>query len=99
MALMNLSTRDRGALTPLAGWPSPVRATGIVPTAYRLWNRYRAWRARRETIRQLAALDERTLRDLNVTPREIESLVYSESDDRTHSYDRNWWRNQGRCAR
>ncbi len=61
--------------------------------------RYRTWRARRETIRQLGALDERTLRDLNITPREIESLVYSEIDDRTHHYDRNWWRSQTAARR
>lgn len=98
MALMNLSRRNE-ALGPMAGWPAVPRPTGLLPAVWRGWNRYRAWRGRRETVRQLAALDERTLRDLNVTPREIESLVYSDSSDRTHPYDRNWWRGEGRCAR
>lgn len=59
--------------------------------AGRLWRAYRGWRARRETLRMLHALDAGTLRDLGISPREIESLVYGTPGDRTRSYDENWW--------
>lgn len=83
MALLDLSREDRNGLSPLAGWPATSRPVGLSYRMWRLWMRYQTWRARRETIRQLAALDERTLRDLNITPREIESLVL-QRDRRPH---------------
>ncbi|BAT61174.1 hypothetical protein GJW-30_1_03731 [Variibacter gotjawalensis] len=99
MALLNPLNDDRHALAPLAGWPTTPRATGILAALYRGWIRYRSWQARRETVRQLSALDRRTLRDLEIMPTEIESLVYAENNDRTHSYDRNWWRTRNEIRR
>ncbi len=82
------------ALAPLAGWPEQThRRRGI---AVRLWDRFRAWQARRETLRALYSLDNGTLRDLGITPREIDSLVYGDSSDRIRGYDPDWWRNSRR---
>lgn len=39
------------------------------------WNAYTAWRERRAAINELAALDDRTLRDLGLTRSEIEYVV------------------------
>ena len=78
------------ALAPLAGWPEDAhRRSGAVA---RLWTRFRDWQARRATVRALSALDNGTLRDLGISPPEIESLVYGDGADRTRSYDPDWWR-------
>ena len=39
------------------------------------WSAYAAWRERRAAIKELAALDDRTLRDLGLTRSEIEYVV------------------------
>ena len=39
------------------------------------WSAYAAWRERRAAVRELAALDDRTLRDLGLTRSEIEYVV------------------------
>jgi uncharacterized protein YjiS (DUF1127 family) len=80
------------ALAPLAGWPEethPAHRYGVI--AY-LWGRFRDWQARRATVRALSALDNGTLRDLGISPREIESLVYGDGEDRMRGYDPDWWR-------
>jgi uncharacterized protein YjiS (DUF1127 family) len=56
----------------------------------RLLNRYCAWQAQRLTLRLLHSLDSATLRDLGITPYEIESLVY-DTEVRPRRYDGNWW--------
>ena len=43
------------------------------------WNAYAAWRERRAAINELAALDDRTLRDLGLTRSEIEYVVRRDS--------------------
>lgn len=62
--------------------------------AARLWVAYRGRRARRQTLRMLYSLDEGTLRDIGITPREISSVVYGAPGDRIRGYDENWWRNR-----
>lgn len=57
----------------------------------RLWTRFCAWQAQRLTLRLLHSLDSATLRDLGITPYEIESLVY-DTEARPRRYDPNWWR-------
>ena len=57
----------------------------------RQWSRFCAWQARRLTLRLLRSLDDITLRDLGITPNEIESLVYNNGDGRPHRYDPYWW--------
>ena len=61
---------------------------------HRLWTRLCAWQAQRLTIRLLHSLDSATLRDLGVSPYEIESLVYGDSRQRARTYDSSWWRRQ-----
>jgi uncharacterized protein YjiS (DUF1127 family) len=39
------------------------------------WSAYTAWRERRAAVKELAALDDRTLRDLGLTRSEIEYVV------------------------
>ena len=73
----------------LAGGEGAARRRGV---AARMWDRFQAWRARRETLRALYSLDVGTLRDLGISPREIESLVYGDSGDRIRGYDADWWR-------
>jgi len=58
----------------------------------RLWTWWRARKAQRETIRLLSSVDTATLRDLGISPGEIESLVYGDSRDRLRGYDPDWWR-------
>lgn len=59
---------------------------------HRLWDRFCAWQAQRLTVRLLHSLDHATLRDLGITPYEIESLVYDDTGERPRRYDANWWR-------
>jgi uncharacterized protein YjiS (DUF1127 family) len=80
------------ALAPLAGWPEETHQAHRYGLIVRLWTRYRAWQAQRETVRALSSLDHGTLRDLGINPREIESLVYGDSGDRMRGYDPDWWR-------
>jgi uncharacterized protein YjiS (DUF1127 family) len=67
----------------------PSRRPGLLA---RLWMRFCVWQAQRLTLRLLHSLDSATLRDLGITPHEIESLVYGDTEDRPRRYDANWWR-------
>jgi hypothetical protein len=41
----------------------------------------------------LASLDERTLRDIGISPSEINSCVYGKDGDRLRRYNKSWpWR-------
>jgi uncharacterized protein YjiS (DUF1127 family) len=68
--------------------PRLARRAGEIAGA--LFTRFLAWRAQRMTLRLLSSLDAATLRDLGIT--DIESAVYSASQDPTRSYDPDWWR-------
>ena len=83
------------ALAPMAGWPeAPVsrdcRERVDAGPFSRLATRFLVWRARRETVRILSAVDSATLRDLGIA--DIESEVYGAPDDRMRGYDPCWWR-------
>lgn len=68
------------------------RVTGIIRKA---WRAYWDWRARRLTVMLLSSLHPRTLRDIGVSPSEIESLVRCGGGHR-RSYDASWlWRDSG----
>jgi len=91
---MNARTTPARACTD---FPPTVR--GRVPFGPRMaalvrrgWCSYWERRARRATVFILRSLDERTLRDIGISPSEIPSCVYG-SDDRLRRYDRSWpWR-------
>jgi uncharacterized protein YjiS (DUF1127 family) len=59
------------------GAGSIIRALGYraAAGASAAWSAYAAWRERRTAINELAALDDRTLRDLGLTRSEIEYVV------------------------
>lgn len=70
----------------------PTRISGqFSGMANRLWNAYRGWRARRQMLRTLYSLDRATLKDLGISPYEVESLVYGNGRDHARPYDENWW--------
>jgi uncharacterized protein YjiS (DUF1127 family) len=73
-----------------AGWSdAPAVLNDVIE---RLWTRLRSWRAQRETVRQLHSVDSATLRELGISPEEIEGLVYGRHDDLVRRYDPDWWR-------
>jgi uncharacterized protein YjiS (DUF1127 family) len=75
------------SLTPPAADPS--QSAGLVRKA---WRAYWDWRARRVTVMILSSLDARTLRDIGISPGEIESLVQCHGGHRQR-YDASWlWR-------
>ena len=89
MAMIDLS-RDGWylALAPLAGWPeAQSRPLGALK---RIASRFLAWRAQRETVRLLNAVDAATLRDLGIT--DVESVVYGAPEGHKRHYDPDWWR-------
>jgi uncharacterized protein YjiS (DUF1127 family) len=56
------------------------------------WRAYWNWRARKATVLLLRSLDPRTLHDIGIAPREIESVVHG-GCDRRRRYDATWpWR-------
>jgi uncharacterized protein YjiS (DUF1127 family) len=69
------------ALAPLwsaaRGARAITRALGhrAAAVASERWHAYEAWRERRAAVKELAALDDRTLRDLGLTRSEIEFVV------------------------
>ena len=91
MALMDVSHEGwQLALAPFAGWPEIARHAEPTSVLTRLATRFLAWKAQRETVRLLNAVDRATLRDLGIA--DIESQVYGDPSDRMRGYDRNWWR-------
>ena len=65
----------------------------VAAIARRTWRTYWERRARRATVLILCSLDERTLRDIGISPSEIESCVYGKGGDRPRRYHESWpWR-------
>jgi uncharacterized protein YjiS (DUF1127 family) len=58
----------------------------------RLWVGFRSRLAQRQTVRILNGLDGATLKDLGINPRDVESVVYGDGEDRLRGYDKDWWR-------
>src|SRR5262245_42877074 len=51
-------------------------AEATIATAGKWWRAYALWRERKAAVRQLRALDDRTLRDIGVNRGEIDWVVY-----------------------
>jgi uncharacterized protein YjiS (DUF1127 family) len=88
MAMIDISAQYL-ALAPLAGFPDAVRHRAPAGKLRQLAARFLSWRAQRETVRLLHAVDAATLRDLGIV--DIESQVYGDPKDRLRGYDRDWW--------
>ena len=73
-----------------AGWSDALALR--IEVIERLWTRFRSWRARRETVRQLHSVDSATLRELGISPEEIEGLVFGRHGDPVRRYDPDGWR-------
>jgi len=82
------------ALAPLAGWPEAGTQSRPAGALKQMATRFLAWRAQRETVRLLNAVDAATLRDLGIT--DIESVVYGAPEGRKRRYDPDWWRRRAR---
>jgi len=89
MAMTDVSSQYL-ALAPLAGWPEAAQTRRPLGALTGLATRFLEWRAQRETVRVLNAVDRATLRDLGIT--DIQSAVYGDPSDRMRGYDRNWWK-------
>jgi uncharacterized protein YjiS (DUF1127 family) len=60
--------------------------TRMAATASGLWQAYMRRRTRRATARILRSLDARTLKDIGISPGEIDSVVYGPNGDRRRRY-------------
>ena len=89
MAITHVSSDQWHALAPLAGWPERRRHSGWLS---QLWVGFRSRLAQRQTVRILNRLDGATLKDLGINPRDVESVVYGDGEDRLRGYDKDWWR-------
>jgi uncharacterized protein YjiS (DUF1127 family) len=54
------------------------------------WQAYWIWQRRRTTVRILASLDDRTLRDIGIHPSEITSYAYGDPDQRRRICEESW---------
>lgn len=82
----------RVQLTATTGQAEPSLASRIAAFAWRAWQAYWDRRACEATVHILRSLDARTLRDIGLTPGEIESTVYGERDGRGRAYEAGWRR-------
>ena len=74
-------------LTSIVDQASPTLTSRFAGSAAGLWRAYLDRRAQRATVRILQSLDARTLKDIGISPTEIDSLVYGRCD-RLRRYQR-----------
>jgi uncharacterized protein YjiS (DUF1127 family) len=68
---------------------------GLARRLKRLYRTFETWQARRATREILRSLDGRTLKDIGLDANEIDSVVFSEHDERRNRYEPQWknrWR-------
>jgi uncharacterized protein YjiS (DUF1127 family) len=63
---------------------------GLKARLQRIWQGYWEWQRRRTTVRILSALDERTLRDIGISPSEITSYAYGDPEQRRRRCEASW---------
>jgi uncharacterized protein YjiS (DUF1127 family) len=63
---------------------------GLKRSLQRAWQGYWEWQRRRTTVRILSALDERTLRDIGISPSEITSYAYGDPEQRRRRCEASW---------
>ena len=73
---------------------SPRRGSGLGTAIkgrfVRAWHAYWDWQRRRTTVRILAALDDRTLKDIGINPSEITSYAYGDPEQRRRRCEASW---------
>jgi uncharacterized protein YjiS (DUF1127 family) len=74
-AVRTQALRDLFAVVPLALRTARTLGLALRAAAARSWTRYLCWRERRAAVHELAALDDRTLRDLGIHRSEIETVI------------------------
>ena len=65
-------------------------ASRVAGYAGQAWRTYWNWRARQATVQILRSLDARTLRDIGLSPSEIELVVYGRPGERRRRYYEGW---------
>jgi uncharacterized protein YjiS (DUF1127 family) len=66
------------------------RGAGFKRRLVATWRAYWEWQRRRTTVRILAALDERTLKDIGINPSEITSYAYGDPEQRRRRCEASW---------
>ena len=67
-------------------WQALARLAAVVPAAAgKAWRAYARWRERRQAVRELHSLDDRSLRDIGVSRSEIEWVVWSQQAARARA--------------
>jgi len=72
------AVRQLFRVAPLALRTARTLGATLSATAGRWWARYIRWRKCRAAVRELAALDDRTLKDLGLHRSEIETVVWGQ---------------------
>ena len=74
-AVRTQALRDPLGVVPLALRATRTLGRALAAAASGWWTRYVCWRERRAAVRELAALDDRTLKDLGIYRSEIETVI------------------------
>ena len=65
-------------------------SASLVAAIRATWHSYRTARAKRLSVAVLSGLDRHTLKDIGLTPGEVESVVYGQPGDRLQQHDDRW---------